>query len=70
VRVTTQDGALALVVRDNGRGFDEAAADANRSASSLGLAGMRERIAALHGSVTLSSSQGASLTVSVPIDDR
>ena len=68
VRVTIQDGALALVVRDNGRGFDAVTAEAGRGGSSLGLAGMRERIGALHGSVTLSSGAGASITVSVPIN--
>jgi len=70
VRVTIQDGLLALTVRDNGRGFDEGSADASRAASSLGLAGMRERISALRGSVILRSGEGASLTVSVPIDAR
>jgi signal transduction histidine kinase len=68
VRVMVQDGAIALVVRDNGRGFDDSVVAAGRGASSLGLAGMRERIAALHGSVTLSPGAGAAVTVSVPIN--
>ncbi|HEX7939280.1 MAG TPA: sensor histidine kinase, partial [Gemmatimonadaceae bacterium] len=61
VRVSVQDGALSLVVGDNGRGFDEATLSAGRGVSSLGLAGMRERIAALRGSVTLSSAAGAAI---------
>jgi signal transduction histidine kinase len=56
---------LTLIVRDNGRGFP----DRSRDDGSLGLHGMRERIAALRGSVTLASSPGALVTVRVPLND-
>jgi two-component system sensor histidine kinase DegS len=65
VRLDVLVDQLTMVVRDNGRGFVPAVASA--PASSLGLAGMRERIAALHGSVTLHSSAGACVTVRLPI---
>jgi signal transduction histidine kinase len=68
VELAVSDGRLSMVVRDNGRGFDAADVETSRAPASLGLAGMRERIAALRGSVTLGSNAGASLTVSVPID--
>lgn len=64
VRLTNADGELTMVVRDNGRGF---ATDPGRSAATLGLAGMRERITAVRGTVTLASSQGASVSVRVPV---
>lgn len=64
VRLIVSRGELTLEVRDNGRGFPAAAA---HSASSLGLTGMRERIAALNGSVSLNTAAGASVTVRVPL---
>jgi signal transduction histidine kinase len=63
VRLATANGDLTLEVRDNGRGFP----DAPPNAPSLGLAGMRERIAALRGSVSLANDAGASLTIRVPL---
>ncbi|MGH7636065.1 MAG: sensor histidine kinase [Gemmatimonadaceae bacterium] len=63
VRVGSDDGQLTMVVHDNGRGFP---ADTT-AAATLGLAGMRERITAVKGSVTLASSAGASVTVRVPV---
>lgn len=65
VRLDADGDGLTMVVRDNGRGFDSKVAPV--PISSLGLAGMRERIAALHGSVTLDSSAGATVTVRLPI---
>lgn len=63
VRVSSDGGQLTMVVHDNGRGFP---ADTT-SAATLGLVGMRERITAVKGSVTLTSSAGASVTVRVPV---
>ena len=72
--VTKSD--LTLTVRDNGRGFGGESAE-NRTGvaktlrdagrEQLGIAGMRERIAALHGSVDVSSGAGAAITVRVPL---
>jgi signal transduction histidine kinase len=64
VRLVAEDGELTLVVRDNGRGFPLRAA---QSQSSFGLAGMRERIGAVHGSVVVASDAGALVTVRVPL---
>jgi signal transduction histidine kinase len=67
VQLLATSGALTLVVRDNGRGFGEAL---HRSEPrSLGLTGMRERIGALNGTVTLGSAPsdgGAVVTVHLP----
>lgn len=65
VRLTEADGVLTLVVHDNGRGFPN---DRDTSRT-LGLAGMRERIGALRGSVALANDNGASVTVRLPIAD-
>ena len=66
IRLTVAGNELTLLVRDNGRGFPAPVPD---ETATLGLGGMRERIAALNGSVTLASEAGASVTVRVPIDD-
>jgi signal transduction histidine kinase len=59
------DGLIEIVVRDDGQGFDagEAAASAG-----FGLLGMRERIALVGGtlSVTSSPGQGAEIKASIP----
>jgi signal transduction histidine kinase len=63
-------GQLTLTVRDNGRGIADAArVQGSVVAPSLGIAGMRERVGALAGSVTLTSasSGGASLRVTIPV---
>jgi signal transduction histidine kinase len=53
--------ALSIVVRDDGRGFDPAAAEEDH----LGLVGMRERARALGGTLELRSSPGAGTEVRV-----
>lgn len=66
VRLQVDRGNLRLVVMDNGRGLS--AASMEPAQPRLGLAGMRERIAALHGDVELQSvtGGGAALTVRLP----
>jgi signal transduction histidine kinase len=64
VRLVASNGELSLTVRDNGRGFPAAA---THPTPSLGLTGMRERISALNGSVSLNTSAGASVTVRIPL---
>ena len=61
VEVGFDGTTLELVVRDDGVGFDAAAAGAQ--ATGLGLHGMRERAALLGGSVTITSSPGHGTTV-------
>ena len=56
---------MTLVVQDDGKGFDP---DDVRDGS-VGLVGMRERIALLGGRLTIESTEGAGtmLTAEVPI---
>lgn len=60
VRATIGDDAARLVVADDGRGFADGAADG------FGLRGMRERVAAVGGSVDVTGTPGVTLTVTVP----
>lgn len=53
------DGAATLTVRDDGRGFDPTVVPANH----FGLAIMRERMAAVGGTVTLESAPGQGTTI-------
>jgi len=55
-----QRDRLVLLIRDNGRGFDQADPSLSKS---LGLLGMRERAAILGGRVTISSAPGKGTTV-------
>ncbi|HEY8174393.1 MAG TPA: sensor histidine kinase [Gemmatimonadaceae bacterium] len=64
VQLVAANGELTLVVRDNGRGFP---LPTSHSPISYGLAGMRERISAVHGSVVVASDAGALVTVRVPL---
>ncbi|MBY0464334.1 MAG: PAS domain S-box protein, partial [Burkholderiales bacterium] len=61
-----QDDHLHMEVRDNGQGFDVAAATRKQS---FGLLGMQERALALKGRVDLSSTlgQGTVVSVSIPL---
>ena len=60
--------SVVLIVRDDGRGFP---ADGNLAtferAGHLGLIGMRERIAALGGTVTVDGSDGVTVRVRIPV---
>jgi PAS domain S-box-containing protein len=55
-----QQDRLVLLIRDNGRGFDQADPSLSKS---LGLLGMRERAAILGGRVNISSAPGKGTTV-------
>ena len=56
------------MVHDNGRGFGPLS-QAHTPPHSVGLTGMRERIAGVHGSVDVRSgpASGATVTVRVPV---
>ncbi len=65
VAIDALPGAIALAVRDNGRGF---AAEAPRKPQSLGLMGLQERALLLKGTVDIHSApgQGTQVEVSIP----
>lgn len=66
VSMMLRPGALHLVVEDEGRGFDP---DASESRQGLGLIGIRERVADLHGTVRVDSAvgRGVRLTIELPV---
>jgi two-component system, NarL family, sensor histidine kinase DesK len=59
VSLTVEDNAVVLRVRDDGAG--------GRLKEGHGLAGMRERVAAVRGNVSLDGSRGMTVMVSVPL---
>jgi PAS domain S-box-containing protein len=64
IRLTVEDGMLALSVADDGVGFDPAA-----GARSFGVVGMRERVLMLGGTLTLDgeSGNGTTLLARIPL---
>lgn len=64
VELGVVDGALTLVVQDDGRGIP---AEASTQASSLGLLGMRERAAAFGGHLRIRGGPGGGTTVTATI---
>jgi signal transduction histidine kinase len=70
IALSARDGVLELVVGDDGRGFDPAAASAPSApaGAGYGLYSIRERLALLGGSLDIASSAGGSrLTVRLPL---
>jgi PAS domain S-box-containing protein len=67
VRVWADSEALSVQVEDQGAGFD--AEGLSASGKTIGLAGMRERVALLDGQLTLETApgQGAHLTAALPL---
>jgi signal transduction histidine kinase len=65
---TEDDGHLLVEVEDDGRGFDPAI----DSSAGFGLLGMRERVALVHGELTVTSSpgKGTRLEASIPVRRR
>ena len=65
-----RDDRLHLTIEDNGCGFDagaEALAANRRKSGGLGLAGMRERLALVHGTLEIESSADAGTTIFIRI---
>jgi signal transduction histidine kinase len=58
VELRYDDGAVALTVRDDGRGFDPAAVSGG-----YGLRGMRERIRQAGGTITVATAPGEGTVV-------
>ncbi len=63
-RLAAEDGNVTLEVRDNGRGIRE---ERLHKGVSLGILGMRERVALLGGDLTITSSPGNGTSVLVRI---
>jgi signal transduction histidine kinase len=61
ISLTCDDGRLMVGVADDGRGFDP------DTAPKHGLAGLRDRIGALGGTVTISSAPGSGTCVSASL---
>jgi two-component system sensor histidine kinase UhpB len=73
VTLVRRGASVRLVVADDGRGFDALARRHNtHSARSLGIVGIRERVAALGGSaeITATPGRGATVTVTLPLPAR
>jgi signal transduction histidine kinase len=72
VEVREEGPEIRAVVRDDGRGFDAAAALARRGDRGLGLIGIRERAEALGGTADIRSTpnQGTELCVVIPREAR
>ena len=68
MEVREEGPRIRAVVRDDGQGFDVVAALARRGERGLGLIGIRERAAALGGTVDIRSTpgQGTELCVVIP----
>jgi PAS domain S-box-containing protein len=60
------DGHLLISIQDDGRGISAADMD---KADSLGLVGMRERVAAMHGEISITSDagQGTHIDIMLPL---
>ncbi|HYE25552.1 MAG TPA: GAF domain-containing sensor histidine kinase [Clostridia bacterium] len=69
IQMSREDGILTLTVEDDGVGISATASPSRRS---FGLAGMRERVSTLGGTLKLSSrkGQGTRITVAVPAPIR
>ena len=66
VKLSRGDGTVTLVVHDDGTGFDPA----NVRDDSLGLVGMRERVALLGGRLNIDSSEGAGTMLRAEVPAR
>ncbi|QOV89383.1 sensor histidine kinase [Humisphaera borealis] len=69
VDITVADGALSLLIEDDGRGFDAGAPLLESPSGGLGLRGIRERVALLHGEFRVKSSRGGTaIHVRIPLE--
>ncbi|MDQ8155161.1 MAG: sensor histidine kinase [Gemmatimonadota bacterium] len=68
VEATARDGRVLLTISDGGPGFDAAPGlERFETAGHLGLAGMRERIAAVGGDVRVRSAPNAGVTLEIEV---
>ncbi len=66
VDLRRREGAIALAIADNGRGFDRSAIGHQ---AGLGLVGMRERVRLMHGEIAFHSAlnRGTRIEVTIPL---
>ena len=67
ITLTRSDTAVTMTIRDNGRGFDPVLHTSPSASPTFGILGMRERITALHGTLTLSTDAGAVVHVEIDL---
>ena len=67
LRLVVDHQSLRLIIEDDGCGLAPSSATTSDPGSHLGLAGMRERIAALGGKTTIGSAQPSGVVVSVEL---
>src|SRR5262249_17878163 len=68
VVIDRQDGSLRVTIDDNGCGFDSATTHSNEPpGGGRGLAGMRERLSLIGGTLEIESSIGSGTTVFIRI---
>lgn len=72
VAVAVTSGFVELTIDDDGRGFPEPPAERQERVGHLGLAGMRERVTALGGSLELgrSAQGGARVRIRLPLQNQ
>jgi signal transduction histidine kinase len=69
VRLTRTNGAVRIVVEDNGAGFDPESVRSGERRG-LGLIGIRERASRLQGTVTIDSTRGGGTRITVELPAR
>jgi two-component system sensor histidine kinase UhpB len=60
-----EKGAIELLIRDNGEGFDATARH-----QGMGLPGLRERVNSINGNLSIESSPGAGVKINISINDE
>jgi signal transduction histidine kinase len=70
ILIERQGGAVRCLIKDDGVGFDVSATMARKGQPSLGLLGIRERIAVLGGKLEIHSKpgQGTEMVITVPVE--
>ena len=71
IELSQSEGRLAVVIRDDGVGFDVSRGLEGAAGGHLGLVGMRERVEILGGTLTIDSGQahGTRIAVSFPLTE-
>lgn len=72
IQFLVREGILALIVADNGKGFDYQAMDVNEGRSHHGLRNMRERVEFIGGTFRVESvrNRGTEILMEIPIRDK